>query len=63
MDEEDHCMTLLCSFPDSWDNLVMAIGSTVKTLVLDEVMVALLSEEVRKNILNPPMRPWLFMED
>jgi hypothetical protein len=48
MDEEDHCMTLLCSFPDSWDNLVMAIGSIVKTLVLDEVVVTLLSEEVRK---------------
>jgi hypothetical protein len=27
MDEEDHCMTLLCSFLDLWDNLVMAIQS------------------------------------
>ena len=26
--EEDKCITSLCSFPDSWDNLVVAIGST-----------------------------------
>jgi len=44
MDEEDHCMTLLCSLLDSWENLVMAIGSIVKTLVLDEVVATLLLE-------------------
>ena len=27
MDEEDKCITLFCSFPDSWDNLIVAIGS------------------------------------
>jgi len=32
MDETDHFMTLLCYFLDSWDNLVMPIGSTVKCL-------------------------------
>jgi hypothetical protein len=42
MDEEDIYMTLLFSFPNSWDNLVMFIRILVKTLVLDEVMVALL---------------------
>jgi hypothetical protein len=29
--EEDKCITLLCSFPDSWDNLVVAIGSTTQS--------------------------------
>ena len=27
--EEDKCITLLCSFPYSWDNLVVSIGSTL----------------------------------
>jgi hypothetical protein len=48
LDEEDHCMTLLCSFLDSWENLVMTIGRIVKALVLDDVLVSLLLEEVRK---------------
>jgi hypothetical protein len=26
--EEDKCLTLLCSFPNSWDNIVVVIGST-----------------------------------
>jgi hypothetical protein len=50
-DEEDHCMTLLCSLPDSWD-LVMTIGSIVKNLVLDEVVPTLLSKEVRQKALE-----------
>jgi len=48
MDKEDHYMTLLCYFLNSRDNLVMAIGSTIKTLALDEVMLVLLLEEVRQ---------------
>jgi len=51
MDEEDHCMTLLCYFSNSWDNLVMAIGSIVKTSMIDEVMTSLLSKEVRQKYL------------
>ena len=28
MEGEDKCITLLCSLPDSWDNLVVKIDST-----------------------------------
>jgi hypothetical protein len=36
--EEDKCITLLCSFPDSWDNMVIAIGSTTQsTLKYEDV--------------------------
>jgi hypothetical protein len=46
--EEDKCITLLCSFPDSWDNLVVAIGSTTQsTLKYEDVVSSLLSEEMR----------------
>jgi hypothetical protein len=41
MDGENHCITLSSSFP-SWYNLVMAIGSIVKKLVLDKAMVFLI---------------------
>jgi len=47
MDEEHHCMQLLCSFPNSWFNLVMTIGSIVKALVLGEAVDNLLLEEVK----------------
>jgi hypothetical protein len=46
--EEDKCITLLCSFPDSWDNLVVAIGSTTQsTLKYEDVISSFLSEEMR----------------
>ena len=44
MAEEDKCITLLCSFPDSWDNLTVAIGSASQaTLKFDEIVSSLLS--------------------
>jgi hypothetical protein len=46
--EEEKCITLLCSFPDSWDILVMAIGSNTTTLALEYVVASLLSEEMRR---------------
>jgi hypothetical protein len=46
--EEEKCIILLCSFPDSWDSLVMAIGSNTTTLVLEDVVASLLSEEMRR---------------
>jgi hypothetical protein len=43
--EEDKCIPLLCSFLDSWDSLVMDIGSnTTTSLVLEDVVASLLSE-------------------
>jgi hypothetical protein len=46
--EEDKCITLLCSLPNSWDNLVVAIGSTTKsTLKYEDVVASLLFEEMR----------------
>jgi hypothetical protein len=47
--EEDKCISLLCSFPDSWNNLVVAIGSNTTTLVLEDMVTSLLSEEMRRN--------------
>jgi hypothetical protein len=33
---------LLCSFPNSWDSLVMDIGSNLTTLMLEYVLAFLL---------------------
>ena len=46
--EEDRCMTLLCCLLDSWDHLVMALGSTIVTFRMDDVVSSLLSEETRR---------------
>ena len=41
--EEDKCITLLFSLPDSWDNLVVEIGSTTQsTLNYEDVVASLL---------------------
>jgi hypothetical protein len=38
---------LFCSLPDSWDSLVVAIGSNTTALNFDEVVSYLFSEEMR----------------
>ena len=48
MPKEDKCITLLCFFPDSWDNLIVAIGSASQvTLKFDETVSYMLSKEMR----------------
>ena len=46
--DEDKFISLLCSLPDSWDSLVIAIGSNITTLNFDDIVSALLSEEIRR---------------
>jgi hypothetical protein len=42
--EEEKCISLLCSFPDSWYKLAVAIGSNTTTLALEDVVAFLMSE-------------------
>ena len=50
---EDKCITLLCSLPDSWDNLIVAIGSVIQaTLKFDEILSSLLSKEMRQKTMD-----------
>jgi hypothetical protein len=45
--DEDKCISFFCSLPDSWDSLVVAIGSNTTSLKFEEVVSSLLSEEMR----------------
>ena len=47
--DEDKCISLLCSLPDLWDSLVIAIGSNATALQFDEIVSALLTEEIYKS--------------
>jgi hypothetical protein len=60
--EEYKCITLLCSFPDTWDNLVVAIGSTTQsTLKYEDVVASLLSEEMRQKNMDGHSTDALFV--
>eukprot|EP00253_Pinus_taeda_P006039 PITA_06039 len=50
--DEDKCISLLCSLPDSWDSLVIAIGSNATALQFDELVSALLTEEMRRKNMD-----------
>jgi hypothetical protein len=53
---------LLCSLPDSWDNLVVAIGSTTQsTLKYEDVVASLLSEEMRQKSMDGQSTNALFV--
>ena len=45
--DEDKCINLLCSLPDSWDSLVIAIGSNATSLQFQEIVSSLLTQEMR----------------
>jgi hypothetical protein len=60
--EEDKCITLLCYFPDSWDNLVVTIGSTTQsTLKYEDVVASLLSKEMRQKSMDGHSTDALFI--
>eukprot|EP00253_Pinus_taeda_P023382 PITA_23382 len=50
--DEDKCISLFCSLPDSWDSLVIAIGSNATALQFDEIVSALLTEEMRRKNMD-----------
>jgi len=45
--DEDKCIGLLCSPLDSWDSLVIAIGSNAIDFHFDEIVSSLLTKEMR----------------
>ena len=46
--DEDKCISLLCSLPNSWDSLVIAMGSNATTMQFDEIVSTLLTEKMRQ---------------
>ena len=46
--KEQKCSSMSCSLPNSWDNLVVAIGSNNTTLKIDDEVATLLLEEMRR---------------
>eukprot|EP00253_Pinus_taeda_P035421 PITA_35421 len=50
--DEDKCISLLCSLLDLWDSLVIAIGSNATALQFDEIVSALLTEEMRRKNMD-----------
>jgi hypothetical protein len=59
--EEEKCISLLCSLPDSWDILVMAIGSNSTTLALEYILSSLLLEEMRRKNMEGSTKDALVM--
>ena len=50
--DEDKCISLLCSLPNLWDILVIAIGSNAVAFQFDEIALSLLTEEMRQKIME-----------
>ena len=52
-DDEARALLILCSFPESWNSLVMVVSNFVSgsnTLKFDDVVGVILSEEMRRKI-------------
>jgi len=58
--DEDKCIILSLPLPDSWDILVVAIGSNTNSLNFDEVVSSLLSEEMRRKNMEGQSTDTLF---
>eukprot|EP00253_Pinus_taeda_P034941 PITA_34941 len=58
---EDNCISLLCSLPDSWDSLVIAKGSNATALQFDEIVSSLLTEEMRRKNMESQNGDALFV--
>lgn len=50
MDGEERCQTFLCSLSDSWNSLVMDIGSTSTTLKMEDVVGSIIYKEIRRKV-------------
>jgi len=61
--DEEKCINLLCSLPDSWDSLVVAIGSNKNTLALEDVVSSLLSKEMRRKNMELLTKDSLVVRD
>jgi hypothetical protein len=57
---EDKCFSLLCSLPDSWDILVVVVGSNKISLSFEDVVSSFLSEEMRQNNMEGQSTDALF---
>jgi len=60
--DEDKCISLLCSLPDSWDSLVTVIGSNATALQFDEIVSSLLKEEMRQKNMESQNDDALFVQ-
>jgi hypothetical protein len=63
---EVRALLILCSFPESWNNLVMDVSNSVSssnTLKFDDVVGVILSEEMRWKITDEASGNTLNMEN
>ena len=58
--DEYKCISLLCSLPNLWDSLVVAIGSNTTSLKFEEVVSSLLLEEIRQKNMEGQSTDRLF---